>query len=213
MQSRVINVFVVSALAVLTAGCVTDQKTAQVQLEQQAVLGLNWVQQSGEYEALAYQAFNTARRAFDTAKVEDGRKKAVIVELDETMIDNSAYAAWRVKQARFARVKSKGYDVVVHADNKLNDFGAQLYGKNNSERWLLVATQQNKFGSKFIMLPNQNYCTWISGMAIDYYMQTPAKQLQINRENLKVWKGRYIFKRKMFIFWGEGRNLIDCCML
>ena len=268
MQSRVINVFVVSGLTVLTAGCVTDQKAAQVQLEQQAVLGLNWVQHSGECEALAYQAFNTARKAFDVAKPQAGRKKAVIVDLDETMIDNSAYAAWRVKngvpytkptwarwmearqataiagavsfarydnshggkmfyisnrddtsyaatvsnlqklgfpgvsretvllrteqsnkQARFDRVKSKGYDVVVYAGDNLNDFGAQFYGKNNSERRLLVAAQQNKFGSKFIMLPNPNYGDWISGMATDYYKQTPAKQLKINRENLKVWKG------------------------
>ncbi|UCA46651.1 5'-nucleotidase, lipoprotein e(P4) family [Pseudochrobactrum sp. XF203] len=268
MQSRVINVFVVSALAVLAAGCVTDQKAAQAQLEQQSVLGLNWVQQSGEYEALAYQAFNIARRAFDTAKVEDGRKKAVIVDLDETMIDNSAYAAWRVengvpytkptwarwmaarqattiagavsfaryvnshggrmfyisnrddtsyaatvenlqklgfpgvsretvllrttqsnKQPRFDWVKSKGYDVVVYAGDNLNDFGTEYYGKNNSERRLLVAAQQNKFGSKFIMLPNPNYGDWISGMATEYYKQTPARQLEINRENLKVWKG------------------------
>ena len=91
------NVLLISGLAVFVSGCVSDQKTAQVQLQQQAVLGLNWVQQSGEYEALAYQAFNAARTAFDNAKVPAGRKKAVIVDLDETMIDNSAYAAWRVK--------------------------------------------------------------------------------------------------------------------
>jgi 5'-nucleotidase (lipoprotein e(P4) family) len=268
MKSTALRLLVFSGLAVATAGCTTDQKAAQAQLEQQAVFGLNWVQQSGEYQALAYQAFNTARRAFDEAKVHTGRKKAVIVDLDETMIDNSAYAAWRVekgvpytkptwarwmeakqataiagaisfsryvnshggrmfyisnrddtsyaatvsnlqklgfpgvsgetvllrkeqsnKQARFELVKSKGYDVVVYIGDNLNDFGTQFYDKNNRERRLLVAAQQRKFGSQFIMLPNPNYGDWISGMATDYYKQTPAKQLEINRTNLRVWKG------------------------
>ena len=97
MKSTVLRVVVLSGMAAVVAGCVTDQNAAQMKLEQQAVLAVNWVQQSGEYQALAYQAFNTARRAFDTAKAQAGRKKAVIVDLDETMIDNSAYAAWRIE--------------------------------------------------------------------------------------------------------------------
>ncbi|MDM7851495.1 5'-nucleotidase, lipoprotein e(P4) family [Pseudochrobactrum kiredjianiae] len=267
MKSTALRVVVLSGMATVVAGCVTDQNAAQVKLEQQAVLAVNWVQQSGEYQALAYQAFNTARRAFDTAKAQAGRKKAVIVDLDETMIDNSAYAAWRIehgvpytkptwarwmeakqavaidgavsfaryvnshggrmfyvsnrddtsyvatvenlqklgfpgvsretvllrttqsnKQARFDLVKSKGYDVVVYIGDNLNDFGTEYYGKNNRERRLQVAAQQKQFGSKFIMLPNPAYGDWISGMAVDYYKQTPARQLEINRENLRVWK-------------------------
>lgn len=267
MKSSLLRFLAVSGVAVAVTGCVSDQKAAQMTLEQQAVLGLNWVQQSGEYQALAYQAYNTARRAFDAAKAQAGHKKAVIVDLDETMIDNSAYAAWRVehgvpyteptwarwmeakqataidgavsfaryvnsrggrmfyisnrddtsyaatvenlqklgfpgvsretvllrttqsdKQARFDRVKSKGYDVVVYIGDNLNDFGTHYYGKNNRERRLQVAAQQKQFGSKFIMLPNPNYGDWISGMADDYYKQTPARQLEINRENLRVWK-------------------------
>ncbi|SUO96455.1 5'-nucleotidase, lipoprotein e(P4) family [Suttonella ornithocola] len=62
----------------------------------QATLAVDWMQQSGEYRALAYQAFNTATYAFDHAKVKKGKKKAVSVDLDETMIDNSAYAAWQI---------------------------------------------------------------------------------------------------------------------
>ena len=43
--------------------------------KQQAVLGLNWIQQSGEYQALSYQAYNAAKVAFDHAKVKKGKKK------------------------------------------------------------------------------------------------------------------------------------------
>ncbi|WGE90156.1 5'-nucleotidase, lipoprotein e(P4) family [Actinobacillus arthritidis] len=74
-----------------------DAKHDEMILQEQATLGLNWVQQSGEYQALAHQAFNTAKVAFDHAKVAKGKKKAVVVDLDETMVDNSQYAGWQVK--------------------------------------------------------------------------------------------------------------------
>lgn len=72
------------------------QADAQAMLMEQSVMALNWMQQAGEYRALAYQAFNAAQAAFDSAKAAAGKKKAVIVDLDETMIDNSAEGARRV---------------------------------------------------------------------------------------------------------------------
>lgn len=88
------------AVLALTACTHTQQdndKHHQMVLQEQATLGINWMQQSGEYQALAYQAFNTAKVAFDKAKVKKGKKKAVVVDLDETMVDNSPYAGWQVK--------------------------------------------------------------------------------------------------------------------
>jgi len=68
----------------------------EVLLAEQGMLAYNWMQQSGEYRALAYQAFNAAKAAFDAAVPADGMKKAVVVDLDETMIDNSAEGASRL---------------------------------------------------------------------------------------------------------------------
>lgn len=90
------------ALVTLT-GCVQPAKTdrqAQQQLADQSVLALNWFQQSGEYQALTHQAFNSARLAFDQAKVAPGKKKAVVVDLDETMLDNSPYSGWQAQQGQ-----------------------------------------------------------------------------------------------------------------
>ncbi|HEJ7010856.1 TPA: 5'-nucleotidase, lipoprotein e(P4) family, partial [Serratia marcescens] len=69
-------------------------------LADQSVLAVNWFQQSGEYRALAHQAFNSAQRAFDQARAAPGRKKAVVVDLDETMLDNSAYSGWQAQQGQ-----------------------------------------------------------------------------------------------------------------
>lgn len=65
----------------------------QQQLNEQGLLGINWLQQSGEYRALAYQTFNVAKIAFDTAKSQNIANPAVIVDLDETVLDNSPYQA------------------------------------------------------------------------------------------------------------------------
>lgn len=92
-------------LALLLSGCA---KTSPEQMQAaaddaaksaligQTASGVLWTQQSGEYRALAYQAFNVATVAYDQAKVKKGQKKAVVVDLDETMIDNSPHAAWQI---------------------------------------------------------------------------------------------------------------------
>lgn len=87
-------------VAVMT-GCVStpqapmqDTDAANAMLVEQTALSVNWVQQSGEYRALAYQAFNTAKLMYDQSTVPSGKKRAVVADLDETLIDNSKEAAY-----------------------------------------------------------------------------------------------------------------------
>ena len=107
MKNLVKVLFMISAGALFFAACATDsgmqnksdaayRLTEDELLAEQTMLAINWMQQSGEYRALAYQAFNAAKTAFDAAKPANGMKKAVVVDLDETMIDNSAEGANRV---------------------------------------------------------------------------------------------------------------------
>ncbi len=65
----------------------------QQELNEQSVMAIDWVQQSGEYRALAYQAFNCAKAAFDNAIAQGIKNPAVIVDIDETILDNSPYQA------------------------------------------------------------------------------------------------------------------------
>lgn len=82
----------------------TDPQTTspftQRSLNQQGLLGLNWMQQSGEYVALCYQAFHSARLAFDDAQQRQIPHPAVVVDLDETLLDNTPYNAslWATDQ-------------------------------------------------------------------------------------------------------------------
>ena len=58
-----------------------------------------WQQYSGEYRALAFQAYNFARLSLKEALWEqaNGKPNCVIVDADETVIDNSRFQGYEIK--------------------------------------------------------------------------------------------------------------------
>ena len=70
-----------------------NQLNSYQYLNEQSVLAVNWLQQSGEYIALAHQAFNSGKIAFKQALNKGIDNPAVIVDIDETLLNNSAYQA------------------------------------------------------------------------------------------------------------------------
>lgn len=67
-------------------------------LNEQLVMANLWVQASAEYKAMSYQAFNLAKMQLDHYLAHHKGKKrvAVVVDADETILDNSAYESWLV---------------------------------------------------------------------------------------------------------------------
>jgi 5'-nucleotidase (lipoprotein e(P4) family) len=67
-------------------------------LNEQLVMATVWMQASAEYRALCYQAFNLAKMNLDAflAGYKGSKPVAVVVDADETVIDNSAYEAWLI---------------------------------------------------------------------------------------------------------------------
>lgn len=72
----------------------------QASLSDELVMAMAWMQSSGEYAALSHQAFNLARMNLDRALAAAGsqtqRPPAIIVDVDETVLDNSPYEAWLI---------------------------------------------------------------------------------------------------------------------
>ncbi|NNG01384.1 MAG: 5'-nucleotidase, lipoprotein e(P4) family [Desulfobacteraceae bacterium] len=80
-------------------GSMAEDYTAR-DLNEQLVMATVWMQASAEYRALCYQSFNLARMNLDTflAGYKGSKPVAVIVDADETVIDNSAYEAYLIGQ-------------------------------------------------------------------------------------------------------------------
>ena len=73
---------------------------------QYQVGGTLYMQKAAEYRSLAYQAFNIARLRFDATlekknvkklpKAERKMPRAIVVDIDETILDNSPAQAYRI---------------------------------------------------------------------------------------------------------------------
>lgn len=74
-----------------------DQYTTK-DLNEQLVMATLWVQTSAEFRALCYQAFNLAKMNLDTflSSYSGSKPVAISVDVDETLIDNSAYQAFLI---------------------------------------------------------------------------------------------------------------------
>ena len=96
-------------LLLLVGGCAAMKKEGAEEsaamystrdLNEQLVMATLWMQSSAEFRALAYQAFNVAAMNLDSflAAYTGSKPVAIIVDADETVIDNSAYEAWLIGQ-------------------------------------------------------------------------------------------------------------------
>ncbi len=93
-KNYIIAVFMLLVLASAAAGDEAG-KNSGLNFNNDLLMGILWQQNSGEYAALCYQAFNAGKEYL--LSLPEGGKKAVVFDIDETMLDNSMYAAWMVK--------------------------------------------------------------------------------------------------------------------
>lgn len=64
------------------------------------VLAIVWYQTAGEFRALCYQAYTLAKLRLDNDLLtrKSTKKRAVVVDIDETVLDNSPHAARLIKE-------------------------------------------------------------------------------------------------------------------
>jgi len=101
-QSRVTSVLAcltVFALPLLAFGQQAGNSAGLADKEYE-VAAVLWQQSSGEHRALCYQSFALARMLLDRDLRNRGRRqrRAVIVDVDDTVLDNSRYQAAEIKQ-------------------------------------------------------------------------------------------------------------------
>ncbi len=249
-----------------TEAAVVDEYTTK-DLNEQLVMATLWMQQSAEFRALCYQAFNMAKMTLDNdiANNTSDKPRAIVVDADETVIDNSAYEAhlvgqdygyssstWNpwmdaaeakaipgalefltyakeqgvevfyitnrkmvgyegteknLKDLGFPCVDEKhmllrtgssdkeerrqivknDYNVVLYMGDNLNDFSSDFGNKSVEERFTATDTHKEKFGTKWIVLPNPTYGEW-EGAVYDYNWGASAKEKdEMRKQKLTKW--------------------------
>ncbi len=106
-KEKLIFIYVSLLIVISFAGCTSTRKIETAKPEgngyskllNQDVMSVLWYQKAAETRALYYQAFNLAHyRLDDILKQDTAQKKlAVIVDIDETVLNNSPYQAMTIK--------------------------------------------------------------------------------------------------------------------
>lgn len=87
------KLFFIAIIPFVLIGCEGNIKTNEYNLDQEhLVTATLWFQHSPEAKSLFYQGFNIAKeRVLEFKNEPSAKPKAVVVDLDETMIDNSLF--------------------------------------------------------------------------------------------------------------------------
>jgi 5'-nucleotidase (lipoprotein e(P4) family) len=102
------SLFLIGFIGVFTVSCrklkhdLPDQRLDHGTTQEYLVGGTLWTQNSAEWRALCYQAYGWAERRLEEELVELASspvgEMAIVTDLDETVLDNSAYMAWQIEQ-------------------------------------------------------------------------------------------------------------------
>lgn len=94
-MKKLFLILLVPVLGMMIFSCQCETKTEEVKDNDALLYSTLFVQRAAEYKALCYQAYNSAHLSLDE-KVENykgDKKLAVVVDIDETVLDNSPHAA------------------------------------------------------------------------------------------------------------------------
>lgn len=147
----IISVSVALLLGMSSSATIFAKDTKKVDLGEQNVMSVAWYQTSAEAKALYLQGYNVAKKNIDQAETTD-KPKAVILDIDETVLDNSPYQAYNALHDRSYPdgwdkwVKSAKAKPVPGAKDFLtyaNERGIQLYYVSDRSDSQLKATERN----------------------------------------------------------------------
>lgn len=81
----------------LTARNVPEPKPAKLE---HTVMSVVWYQTAAEFKALCYQAYNLGKLMLDEdlTHAQHSKKRAIVVDVDETVLDNSPHSALLIKE-------------------------------------------------------------------------------------------------------------------
>jgi 5'-nucleotidase (lipoprotein e(P4) family) len=108
--------------------------------EEKYLTSVLWQQTSAEYRALCYQAYNLAElRVLEN--VTNAVSKAIVIDVDETILDNSPYRAERIKNDEFSEyfgfwIKQEKAEAVPGALeflNKADSLGFKIFYITNRD--------------------------------------------------------------------------------
>jgi len=91
-------IIVTGMIILASCGTIRNTTVPQAETQDQLILATLWYQQSAEMKALYYQCYRNAETALEEnlARSDKSKPAAVVLDIDETVLDNSPYQGWQV---------------------------------------------------------------------------------------------------------------------
>ncbi len=91
-------IIVTGMIILASCGTIRNTTVPQAETQDQLILATLWYQQSAEMKALYYQCYRNAETALEEnlAGSDKSKPAAVVLDIDETVLDNSPYQGWQV---------------------------------------------------------------------------------------------------------------------
>lgn len=157
----------------LMCGCASNgqnSRGAQYELNKRAAFAYSWMENSAEYRALCYQTYNAAyARIKDSLKDKSSKPRAIILDLDETVINNIPAEATVNAFIKDSKDFGKNWDLweslgraeampgATEFLQKVDKLGVNIFYVSNRSCKNLEATQKNLKNLKF-PLKNEVKC-------------------------------------------------------
>ena len=164
-NKKLLSMLAISITILTMTGCsnLYERKDEKVVLTynelaaRENMMGTNWYQTSGEAKALYLQGYNVAtQRLKEYLKVPHSKPYSIVLDLDETVVDNSPYQAENI-------LRGRGYDT------------------ESWDEWVQMKKAKAVPGAKeFLQFADKN------GVKIYYISDRAESQLEATIENLKA---------------------------
>ena len=198
MKKRIIFLIVLSFIFLSLFA--SEESNKVIELEDESLLmAVLWHQTSAEYAALAYQAYNIARLRLDEdLQIKREKKRAIIVDIDETALNNSFYNAKGIIQEQkypedfYKWIDSAQAEPVPGALEFLTyakEKGCEIFYISNRRARCIEGTMMNlkKFGFPF----------------------ANEKHILLKKDKISKKERRQLVEEEYFITLLIGDNLID----
>ncbi|WP_285846591.1 5'-nucleotidase, lipoprotein e(P4) family [Priestia koreensis] len=156
---RAVPAIGVVALSLVMSGCTLQSEAKKINLDthyeltNQQIMADAWYQTAAETRALYYQGYNIGTLRLEEALKKGTKKKpAVVLDLDETVLDNSPYQASAVKTGKLfpynwdkwvQQAEAKALPGAIDFLNRANKSGVDIYYISNRGADQLDATLKN----------------------------------------------------------------------
>ena len=156
MFARKITVLTMIISLTISFQSVHPKAETTANLSEQNTMSVLWFQRAGEAKGLYYQGYNIGRMRMDQfmskKKGRNNLKPAIVLDIDETILDNSPHQAWYVMAGRripfnwnewFKRSEAKPLPGAIEFLQYANSLGVEIYYISNRYQSQKDATIKN----------------------------------------------------------------------